>query len=327
MTLLKKGERCTNFLVTRMKNKKVLLVDVDSKIPNLALMKLSAYHKSKGDEVGFNVNDPDKVYASIIFKKHAISPIMLRLQYPDAEVVIGGCGQDLSLTLPDEVEYIKPDYTLYDMDYSMGFTTRGCIRNCYFCIVPKKEGMIRINQHPKEFHDERFNKIIMLDNNILAKPNWFFEITDWFIKNDLKIDFNQGMDIRLLTKDIAERLYELKRESTWKFAFDSIESKKEVIRGIDLLKDAGINTKQHLSFYVYCHDNSMFEEALERCNILRERRCNSFVMFNIDNNDRSHHVRNLQRWANRRFAYWRGTFDEYVNTLSIERRGLNEIVK
>lgn len=300
---------------------KVLLVDVDSKIPNLALMKLSAYHKSKDDEVGFNVGEPDKIYVSVIFKKNRGKVSGMKYLYPNSEIVFGGCGWDLKNKLPDEIEYIKPDYDLYGVDYSMGFTTRGCIRNCYFCIVPEKEGMIRINQHPREFHNPKFNEMILLDNNILAKPKWFFEVTDWFMDMGLKIDFNQGLDIRLLTKEIAERLHELKGVGTWKFAFDNMNVKKDVLKGIKILKDAGINMKQQTSFYVYCHDNSMFKDALDRCNILRENGCNSFVMFNIDNKDRSKQIKNLQRWANRRWVYWSGPFDEYLMTLNVGRRG------
>ena len=118
----------------------ILLYDVDGKLPNLALMKLSAYHKARGDNVGFNITEPDKVYASVILKKHRHMTDGLGYLYPDAEVSIGGPGYDLKTTLPDEIEFIKPDYSLYpDQYYSMGFATRGCIRNCYFCIVPENQ--------------------------------------------------------------------------------------------------------------------------------------------------------------------------------------------
>ena len=93
---------------------KVLLIDVDSKIPNLALMKISAYHKSVGDTVGINnISSPDKVYASVIFKKNKHNVDGLRFLYPESEIVIGGSGYDLVIKLPEEIENIKPDYNLY----------------------------------------------------------------------------------------------------------------------------------------------------------------------------------------------------------------------
>lgn len=123
---------------------RVLLIDADSKIPNLALMKISAYHKSKGDVVGFNVSDPEKVYCSIIFKKNKHMADGLKFFFPDAELDIGGSGYDLKKRLPDEIECMTPDYSLYpDNDSYYGFTTRGCIRHCHFCIVHDKEGKFR----------------------------------------------------------------------------------------------------------------------------------------------------------------------------------------
>ena len=121
---------------------KVLLVDVDSKIPNLALMKVSTYYKSKGHEVGFNVTDPDLVYASVIFKKNRHLVDGLRFLYPNALIDIGGSGFDLKKTLPKSIEECSPDYDLYpNSDRYLGFTTRGCIRSCPFCIVRRKEGL------------------------------------------------------------------------------------------------------------------------------------------------------------------------------------------
>ena len=94
-------------------NRKVLLIDIDSRIPNLALMKISAYHKAQGDEVGFSVTDPDKVYASVIFKKNRHLVDGLRFYYPDAEIDVGGSGYDLKKILPDEIEAMTPDYSIY----------------------------------------------------------------------------------------------------------------------------------------------------------------------------------------------------------------------
>jgi len=113
---------------------RVLLLDIDSKIPNLALMKISAYHKALGDDVSFyNTDNPDMVYASIIFKSNRTIANSLKFYYPDAKINIGGSGFSLCSHLPDEIERLKPDYDLYpEIDYSLGYTTRGCNRNCGF---------------------------------------------------------------------------------------------------------------------------------------------------------------------------------------------------
>lgn len=193
---------------------KVLLIDVDSTIPNLALMKISAYHKSKGDEVGFNVNDPDKVYASVIFKKNRHLVDGLQFYYPHAEIDIGGSGYDLKKVLPDEIERMTPDYDLYpECDRYYGFTTRGCIRHCPFCIVPKKEGKFRrLYSSPLWALEsitgfrQKYDQICFLDNNILADKEWFLDLAEHLAQLGKKVDFNQGLDIRLVDKDIAKAL-------------------------------------------------------------------------------------------------------------------------
>jgi hypothetical protein len=127
------------------------LIDVDSKIPNLALMKISSYHKARGDNVvlihGAHVDltdPPDKIYDSIVFKKNKHALDYLFSTYPDLDIDIGGSGYDLKKELSAETEEMKPDYSLYpDCDYSIGFSSRGCFRKCHFCVVPEKEGHFR----------------------------------------------------------------------------------------------------------------------------------------------------------------------------------------
>ena len=124
---------------------KIGLYDVDSKIPNLALMKLSAWHKKQGDEVElyFPLKKYDKIYASQIFT-------WSKPQYKFNE--LGGSGSEKWETvLPNGIEHIYPDYLLYHCEYAMGFTSRGCIRNCPFCIVRKKEGLIHATNDIYEF--------------------------------------------------------------------------------------------------------------------------------------------------------------------------------
>lgn len=291
---------------------KILLVDVDSKIPNLALMKLSAWHKARGDDVGFAVSYPDIVYASVIFKKNRHKVDGLKFFFPDAEIIIGGPGYDLLIKLPDEIERIKPDYDLYQMDYSLGYTSRGCPNKCYFCVIPKSEGSFKRWQHPKEWHDFRFKKARVLDPNILADPEWFMEVTDWFIEHNIALDFSQGLDIRLVTPEIAEQLNRIRFWKPIHFAWDNEKDKEKILRGIRILKDAGMsNILRHKSlFYVYCHNPKQHDSALRRCRILKENGVGAFVMYNIDI-PRTQEIIDLQRWANRPWLYWSIDYDEY----------------
>ncbi|NLX48437.1 MAG: hypothetical protein GXY82_00895 [Methanospirillum sp.] len=286
----------------------VRLVDIDSRIPNLALMQVSAYHKAQGDEVGFDVNDPDRVYVSCIFSKNAATARGVATMFPGADVTLGGSGLGYSW-LPEAMQKIRPDYDLYPSEYSLGFTSRGCIRNCEFCIVRAKEGRFRRWQHPREFHDERFDTIAMLDNNILADKKWFFEVSDWCLAHRLKVDFMQGLDVRLLDEEIAERLKALRWAANIRFAFDHVDEEPAVLQGIRLLDAAGINLRNDVSFFVLAgFKGSTFEDALYRCRRLREAGTNAYVM----RYTRSSKLNALARWANARQLFWTMDFADYT---------------
>lgn len=290
--------------------RKVLLIDVDSKIPNLALMKLSAWHKAQGDQVGFNITDPDLIYASVILKKNKHLTDGFKIFYPNAEINIGGSGFDLASKLTDEIEAIKPDYDLYPtIQYSMGFTTRGCIRNCYFCVVPTKEGKLAKWQHPSIFHDPQFKEIYILDNNWMADRDWFFETSQWIIDNNLKLREN-GLDIRLLDDKLAAQLAKLKLAAPLKFAYDNERDTQAVIDGIQILKDAGISPKNNCFFYVYCHNDAHYENALARCRLLKENGASAYVMFNMDEK-RTKRIKHLQRWTARPWLFWSFDIEQY----------------
>jgi hypothetical protein len=286
----------------------VRLVDIDSKIPNLALMQISAFHKAQGDEVGFDVNDPDRVYISCIFTKNAAKARGVATMFPGSDVTLGGSGLGYSW-LPEAMQKIRPDYDLYPSRYSLGFTSRGCIRHCPFCIVHDKEGGFRRWQHPREFADPRFDTVAMLDNNILADKKWFFEVSDWCLSHGLKVDFMQGLDVRLLDEEIAERLRALKWAANIRFAFDHVDDEPAVMRGITLLKAAGINLKHDVSFFVLAgFTGSTFDDALYRCRRLREAGTNAYVMRYA----RTPKLNALARWANARQLFWSMDFADYT---------------
>lgn len=290
---------------------RISLRDVDSKIPNLALMKISAYHKAKGNVVGFNLHNPDKIYTSIIFTKNKGKALNQRLS-DGITFEFGGSGINYKW-LPDEIERIKPDYDLYPSEYSQGFTSRGCDRDCYFCIVPDKEGKFKTWQHPREFHDDRFKEIMLMDNNILLSKEWAKTVLKWCIDHNLKVNMTQGYDIRLLDHDIGDLILQC-RNRTVRFSFDDTKLEAVIRSKIDLLKDIGFSLRNNVAFYCYCHDDSMFEDTLYRCNILRSLGANAHVMFNCDM-PKSQRIKNLIHWSWRKKFYWGIPYEKYSKSL------------
>ena len=285
----------------------VKLIDIDSTIPNLALMQLSAYHTQLGDDVGFDTPEPDLVYISCIFKKNASTARGVASYFPDSKIIIGGSGVDLKSAIPDGAQKIYPDYDLYPMDYDLGFTTRGCIRKCPFCVVPEKEGRLHHWMDIEEFHDPSHKVVHLLDNNLTASHDDFFKQTDFCIKNNLKLRVLPGMDIRLMTPEIAEQINRVKWDGTINFAWDNMKDEVKVKAGIEMLREAGVNLRPKVVFYVLTTFNTTHEEDLYRCNTLKDLGVSSFVM-QFKPNKQS---KRLARWANRRWLYWSIPFDEY----------------
>jgi hypothetical protein len=299
---------------------RVKLVDVDLKyrstssrgdpFPNLALTKICRDEKLKGNIVGFDIEDPDKTYVSCAFTKNRLNAIWEVLNI-EGDRDFGGSGIWLEKKLPPFIDLLKPDYDLYPFQsFSFGFTSRGCIRKCDFCIVHEKEGRFRRVQHIKEFHDFRFKICKLLDNNILADKEWFFENTNWAIDNKVKLDITQGMDIRLLTPEIAEQLKRIKFvDQQMKFAWDKIEMEPVVKAGIEMLKDAGINTWRNVKFYVLSGRPGVpFCKDAYRCSKLNQWGAMAYVM---PWEGGSPMVRALARWANQTVLQKKGPFWQY----------------
>lgn len=277
---------------------------MDSKIPNLALMKLSAYHKARGDHVEFYSplfhDGYDRIYASKIFNFSDAGYLR------EEDMIIGGTGHSFNSKLPENVEHLYPDYELYDCKHAIGFLTRGCIRNCPWCVVPRKEGMIRFNAPLEEFYKGQ-EKILLLDNNFLAYHD-HLELLSQLVSIQKRIDFNQGLDIRLITKKNAALLREMKRWRglRYRFALDDPALIPVVKEKLALLYDAGF-TNGILQFYVLVGFNTTKEQDLKRIYFLKERGIDVFVMpFNKNNG----YQRNLARWVNRHY-YKYETFKLY----------------
>ncbi len=185
----------------------VVLFDIDSRIPNLALMKLSSYYKKKGFGVILS-RQPRWIqahhhFASVVFNSNKSQAYVaeLRRLYGD-NIQIGGSGIDLASTLPVEVDQQFPDYALYGhTDYALGFLTRGCNKRCQFCVVPKKEGKLQSDYASfDDFVPRGQHNVMLLDNNILASPN-SQDILREIIKRQFNVNFNQTLDIQYLNDD------------------------------------------------------------------------------------------------------------------------------
>jgi hypothetical protein len=250
--------------------KKVLLKQIDGKGPNLALMKISTFHKSKGDEVGFDISDHDRVYISCIFKKNAPQALGIAKMF-SCEVEIGGYGVN-GKKLPDEIEYLKPDYSLYpNFNYSIGFTSRGCIRKCPWCDVWRKEGYIKEASPISKFLQHQ--RVFLLDNNLLASPNAIdklSELASLSTTHRLKVCFNQGLDIRLINDKNAKYLADIDfrslnfRQRRLYFAWDDLKlcPEKKVIGGIEILNNHGIKPYQMMFLETICQVHKPYTALL-----------------------------------------------------------------
>lgn len=273
-------------MVSIHKMKKILLVEPQksrmyhTQYPPLGLLKLSAFHKKKGEKVklvrGFNDDEfcPDKIYVTSLFT-YAWEPVHKAIKYyskkyKKAEITVGGiyatlCKDHLTETfknrikihkgLYEKVENILPDYSLLpDWNSSIIFSSRGCIRNCPFCAVNILEPISKSKKSIKQLIYPGHKKVILWDNNILASPYWeniFQEIEEL----NLEVDFNQGIDARLIDMRVVSRLKRLKIPLI-RLAYDTQGIRKPLKKAIDLLKESGFSGRRIL---VYCLYNNPFE--------------------------------------------------------------------
>lgn len=305
---------------------KIGLIDCDANgFPNLPLMKLSAYHKAQGDSVEWYhpfSERYDKVYISRVF---SFTPDYTHAVNAD-EVIRGGTGYEITLqngkevysagsVLPFEVEHIYPDYSLYGIeDTAYGFLSRGCPRGCEFCIVGPKEGHKSVKVADLSEFWKGQKKIVLCDPNILACKDWR-ELLSQLAKSRAFIDFNQGLDIRLMTEEKAEALNECKLKEIH-FAWDRWQDKDLVLEKLALYARTGkFKPHSHNAIvYTIVNFDTTFEQDLERIYTLRDMGYWPYVMiYNKAHCERKY--KDLQRWVNNRVIFAKcERFENYKNT-------------
>ena len=285
------------------------LIDVDShNFPNLAQMKLSAYHKQRGDEVErwLPLKSYDLVYMSKVFDEtytedehHVIMA---------DEIIKGGTGYDLQNRLPEEIEHIYPDYGLYNVkDKAIGFISRGCPRGCDFCIVAEKEGLkSRQVAELGEFWRGQ-KEIILLDPNLTACKD-SERIFEELANTKAWIDFNQGIDARVLTDKHCDLLNRMKVKMIH-FAWDNYEMKTfEKLKRIRPLINKDF---RRLRVYVLTNFNTTMEQNLERVYKLKELDYDPYIMI-YDKPNAPKELRQMARWVNNKYIFRTcETFEEY----------------
>lgn len=273
---------------------KIGLVDVDGhRFPNLALMKISAWHKNYGDTVEWagSLEHYDVVYMAKVF---TFTPDDIQ-SYQADEIVKGGTGYDLISKLPNEIESCYPDYNLYGIeDTAYGYLSRGCPRKCQFCIVAEKEGMRahKVANLSQFWSGQKYIKL--LDPNLLACPDWE-NLLGQLAGSGAWVDFTQGLDIRLMTDKKAAAINNVKY-SMLRFAWDDPHDMVTYDKLIKY-KDVWKGDFRRRRVYVLTNFNSSHSGDLFRVYALRELGYDPYIMI-YDKIHAPKETRYLQRWVN-----------------------------
>lgn len=291
------------------------LVDVDGKgsgFPNLALMKIATYHKAQGDEVEWAnpmFGKYDKVYKSKVFTFSEDDGDIY-----DCEVIKGGTGYDIHTKLPAEIDAMQPDYNIYNIDQKVayGFLTRGCPNKCKWCVVPIKEGNVQPYRDVDEIAVDGRTNLILMDNNILASDYGLRQI-EKIIERGYRVDFNQALDARLVTPQIAELLSKVKWIDVIRLGCDTPKQVKECERAMRLIDEARGRPKQYLLYTMLDGD---INECYDRLSHWRDNKRVRLVAqpFRDFNNPRQvipQWQMDMARWAMRREIYARCDFKDF----------------
>lgn len=298
------------------KLKRIGFIDVDKgRFPNLAIMKLAAWHQQQGDAVGWYdiFGDYDRVYLSKVF---SFTP-----DYPHpitnaAEVVRGGTGYGLMTHLPDGAEHITPLYSLYPDDdgrTAYGFLTRGCPNRCKWCVVPEKEGPLSIYEDVEHIAAGGRDRLVLMDNNILAAGTYAEEQLEKIIAKGYKVDFNQGLEARLVTERTARLLAQVSWLKYIRFGCDYSGRIKECERAISMVEAAGYKGE----FMLYTLLQGDITECLQRIVHWKGHpaKVTCFAQPYRDCHRKNQQIpqwqKDMARWCNRKELFKSFSFEDY----------------
>jgi len=305
---------------------KIGLIDVDGhNFPNLPLMKLSAYHKKQGDQTGFYnpwdglVEPYDIVYMSKVF---SFTPDYQVPIYA-TEVHRGGSGYCIDLedgkevyhaerdkNLPEEIEHIYPDYDLYGIkDTAYGFLTRGCPRGCGFCHVASKEGRCSYKVADLDEFWKGQKEIVLCDPNLLACTN-HKDLLQQLVDSKSKVEFNQGMDIRLVTDKNIDLIRKIKLNVVH-FAYDRWQDKEIIEPALKMFKEATGYDKHKVMVYILVNYDSTIEQDLHRIDYVGNVLGFQPYPMIYDKEHCDPIYNKIQRWCNPRIFASCPTFEEY----------------
>jgi len=310
-------------------------------------MKLSAYYKSQGKAVVLktdteNLADYEKVFISKVFTKTYVNEEALSAP----NVIIGGTGffYDTEPKLPQEIEHIMPDYSLYDnhvteqmkngakasalkhyTDYSIGFLTRGCFRKCSFCVNRNSDTCV-LHSPLDEFYDPSRKKIMLLDDNFLANPNWR-ELLQQLIELKKTFTFKQGLDIRLVSKEFAVIINSAKYDMDIFFSFDNIADSEIIERKLNLLRQ---HTKKPVRIYILCgydYENNYdtdfwrndIENIFKRLEIIGKYGVTPYLMRhnNYLNSPHAGMYKTLATYCNKMGIFKSCSFEDFCNAIEV----------
>jgi len=339
---------------------RVRLTQLDGKLPNLAIMKLAAFHREQGDEIVFTRNacramdelDYGRVYGSVIFTRSIPLVERFRREFPDA--IIGGTGtgsqRDFDVTTVEQVigrpEYEHHDYSLYpDFEHSIGFTMRGCRLACGFCYVPHKEGRPRsVNTIADIYRGDPYPKnVVLLDNDFFGQPREQWEARlDEIRTGGFRVSFNQGINVRLIDAEAARNIASVKyyddnfKQRFLYTAYDNFKDEGIFRRGVTHLLEVGVNPDHIMVYMLTGYDKSeTWDRLFERFNVMLEMGVRPYPMVYAPveptatgtNNDLLYRdLKMFQKWVTRKY-YLLIAWPDFVSGEGRGSRELHEAAK